>query len=376
MTAARILFTIPNFQTAGSGRALFEVVRRLDRRRFEPWMCVAQRGGRLELEIAAAGIPVLEAPFTVDPRPLGTLWRRAAVAAETFRPYGFAIWHSSHYLDDYTEPLVARQADAAFVFTKKNMSWNRRSWLLRGLLARRIAAQNTDMLEHFFSGPFWARGAWRRRVRLVPRGVDTERFAPAPVPRRPGPRLRLGNVANLVPVKGLETLVAAVARVPGVELEIAGRADDAAYADDLRRQAAELGAPVQLCGAVADVPAFLRGLDLFALPTHAKGRMEGCPVALLEAMACGLPVLASDIPGARDLVEPERSGLLLPPGDVGAWAAALTRLQASPALRAELGAAARRRVCERFPIELEVARHEALYLEILGEDPGPRARQT
>lgn len=363
----RILYTLPNFITAGSGQALFEIARRLDRQRFTPIICVARRGGRLEAAIAAAGIELVEAPFTLPAQPRVSLWRRAGEAAAFFRELHLDLWHSFHYLDDYSEPLIARRLGIPFVFTKKNMSWNQRSWLLRSLLARRIAAQNTDMLQRFYQGPWWARAAWQRRVRLLPRGVDTQRFFPGDErahPPGPGQSLRLGQVAQLLPVKGQDFLVEVVARVPGYLLELAGRPDDAAYATRLDQQIQRSGARVERLGEVVDVASYLRTLDVFALPTRAAGRMEGCPVALLEAMASGLPVLASDIPGNRDLVEHERSGLLLPPEDPDAWVAALERLAASPSLRHQLGTEARRRVLAEFPIEREVTRHEALYCEI------------
>lgn len=360
----RILYTLPNFRSAGSGRALFEVARRLDRRLFEPLIAVASAGGRLEDEVRAAGIPVLERSFTLPIHPRATLWQRAGLAAARFRDLQVDLWHSLHYLDDYSEPLIARRLGVPFVYTKKNMSWNGRSWLLRSLLARRIAAQNTDMLKRFFAGPFWARAAWRKRVRLVPRGVDTARFRPG-TPRSAGERLRLGQVAHLLPVKGQDVLIDAVAGVGGVDLELAGRPDDATWAARLEERIASKGTAATLVGEVVDVPSYLQGLDLFALPTRDAGRMEGCPVALLEAMACGLPVLASDIPGARDLVEHERSGLLVPAGDVDAWREAIRRLAGSAALRQALGAAARQRVVEQFPIECEVTRHQALYCEIV-----------
>ena len=214
----RILFTIPNFITAGSGGAMLNIVRRLDRRLFAPAVCVLKKGGALDAAVEEMGIPFLEAPMLVEPRPLWSLRRRVRQAAAVFRPHSFQLWHSFHYTDDYTEPLVARAAGArAWVFTKKNMGWNRRSWLLRSILASRIAAQNTDMLRRFFGGWFF-----REKAALVPRGVDTERFRPG---LRNGFALRerlgfppeaivAGCVAHLVPVKGHPTLLEAVARFP------------------------------------------------------------------------------------------------------------------------------------------------------------------
>jgi glycosyltransferase involved in cell wall biosynthesis len=363
---APILFTVPNFETAGSGRALFEVARRLDRALFAPSICVARGGGRLAAEVEAAGIPLFEAPFTVAARPLLGLAGRVRAAAAPFAGR-FDLWHSLHYLDDYSEPLIARAAGARFVFTKKNMSWNRRSWLLRSLLSVRIAAQNRAMMRDFF-------GRWplAGRTTYLPRGVDHGRFAPTEAPAaEPGARLRVGLVAHLLPVKGQDLLVEAAARLPQIELHLAGRPLDADYHRRLVARIAELGIGerVFLHGEVTDVPAFLQKLDVFVLASRPRGRMEGCPVALLEAMAAGLPVLAPAIAGAEDLLAEPGCGILLPAEDLPfleRLGRELAALAEDPGRRRRLGDAARRWVLQEFAIEKEVSRHERLYREMLG----------
>lgn len=369
MIPTPILFTIPNFITAGSGQALLNIVARLDRSRFAPAVCVMKKGGELDREVERLGIPLIEAPFTVPAQPYARLLPRAWRAAQAFRPYRFTLWHSFHYADDYTEPIIARLAGArAWVYTKKNMNWRRRAWMLRTWLATRVAAQNQDMLREFFASP-WL----RRKARLIPRGVDTERFRPA-APAQLRLRERLGIapseavavcVAHLVPVKGHPTLLQALTQTPGLHLWIAGKALDEEYAARLRHMTTDLRLEgrVHFLGGVKEVPALLAEADLFVLPT--VGRGEGCPVALLEAMACGKACIATDIPGARDLVVHQESGLLVPPEDPTALAEALTALARAAELRREYGLAARRRVEQHFTIEREVAAHEALYAEIL-----------
>lgn len=369
----RILFTIPNFITAGSGQALLNIVERLDRSRFAPAVCVLKRGGNLAGAVEALGLPLLEAPFTVAPHPLTGLPGRIWEAAGHFRPYGFHLWHSFHYLDDYTEPLIARAAGTrAWVYTKKNMSWGGRGWWVRTRLASRIAAQNRAMLDGFFSHP-----AVRRKVRLIPRGVDAERFRPGTLPRLAiRRRLGLGRetvivgcVAHLVRLKGQRTLIQALARVPDAHLVLAGKPLDAAYAAELRQLGTELRveARVHFVGHVTDVAALHAELDIFVLPTLVRAHLggEGCPVALLEAMASGLPCVATDVPGSQDLIEPGRSGLLVPPEDPAALARAICELCASAERRQMLGRAARQRILDHYTIEREVARHEALYAELL-----------
>lgn len=114
----KILFTIPNFITAGSGQLLLDIAERLDRTRFEPHICVLKRGGRLEELIEALGIPFIERPFTVAPRPLSSLRGNVWRAARPFRSEHYNIWHSFHYSADYTEPLIARASGAkAWVYS-------------------------------------------------------------------------------------------------------------------------------------------------------------------------------------------------------------------------------------------------------------------
>ncbi|HPV05764.1 MAG TPA: glycosyltransferase [Aggregatilineales bacterium] len=367
----RILFTIPNFITAGSGQAMWNVVSRLNPDLFSPAICVLKRGGALEAEIEAAGVSILELPFIVPARPLHRLPAAVIRAARRFRPHGFHIWHSYHYGSDYTEPIIARLAGArAWVYTKKNMSWGDRAWHVRTALASRIAAQNTAMLTRFFAAP-----RVQRKVRMVPRGVDVKKFRPGTPPRL-GLREKLGLsasdivvgcVAHLLPVKGQNILLQAAAKLDGVHLVLAGKRLDESYASALDALCSSLGIAdrVHFLGQVNDIAAFHAELDIFVLPTLARFRMEGCPVALLEAMASGLPCIATDIPGSQDIIEAGKSGILVPAEDPSALARALQQLIADPGRRQALGAAARRRIVECYTIEQEVARHEALYLEVL-----------
>ncbi len=253
------------------------------------------------------------------------------------------------------------------------MSWGERAWQLRSLLASRIAAQNTDMLEQFFSSP-----NLRQKTRLLPRGVDTQLFHPDTAPRL-GLRQKLGIsdqarviacVAHLLPVKGHPTLLKAFAQLssdPPAHLWLAGKPMDAEYANSLQSQVQESGIAerVHFLGDVSHVPALLGEADIFCLPTWARWRMEGCPVAMLEAMACAKACVGTDIPGIRDQIQHEHNGLLVPPEDAAALAAALQRLLDDPSLRQNLGQAARQTVEREYTIEIEAQRHSQLYAELL-----------
>jgi glycosyltransferase involved in cell wall biosynthesis len=364
-----ILFTIPNFITAGSGRAMLNIIERLERSRFLPAVCVLRKGGTLDREVERLGIPFLEAPFTIPARPYTTLLRRAREAAKPFQEHDFQIWHSFHYGDDYTEPIIARFAGArAWIYTKKNMNWRQRSWHVRSLLASRIATQNEDMLKEFFGAPWY-----RRKSRLVRCGVDIEHYSPL-VPARLGLRDRLAIppgaivvvcVAHLVPVKGHPTLLGALAKVPQLHLLIAGKTMDSAYRATLDAQIESLGIAerVRFLGGVEDVPALLAESDIVVLPTNGRG--EGCPVALLEAMSCGRACIATDVSGSRELLVDGRCGLIVPPEDVDSLAIALWRLAEDAGERQRMGSAARERVERCLSITREVEEYQTLYQELV-----------
>jgi glycosyltransferase involved in cell wall biosynthesis len=314
----------------------------------------------------------LEAPFTVPPRPYVTLLPRAFKAARVFRPFRHIAWHSFHYADDYSEPLIARFAGAkGWIYTKKAMGWGSRAWKIRSHLATRIVADNHDMPRLMFD-----QALLRNKVRVIHHGIPPGQFAPG---GRPTLHMRqeigcredevlIGCVAHLVPVKGHPTLLQALAQIPKARLVIAGKPLEADYVASLHQlvDKLRLADRVHFLGGVRDVPGLLSELDIAVLPTWAKGRMEGCPVALLEAMSCGCACVATDIPGSRDLIEHERSGLIVLPEDSATLAHALQRLASSPELRRQFGSAARQRVLDHFTIEKEVAAHEALYAEVLG----------
>ena len=367
-----ILFTIPNFITAGSGRVMFNILTRLDRNRYTPYVCVSRKGGRIESELQELGIPVLELPFTVPVLPYLSFIKRAREAAEPFRRYHFKFWHSFHYLDDYSEAVIARLSGTRhWVYTKKAMSWGTRAWLLRSLLASRIVADNDEMPHLFFD-----RYGLRKKVHIIHHGLPLHQFSPSVPPSLnlrgslniPPAALLVACVAQLVPVKDHPTLLRAFAQVSEAHLLLAGTTIDLPYQQQLQSLCAELGIAdrVHFLGSVSDIPALLAESDIFVLPTMGSGRMEGCPVALLEAMASGLPCIATDIPGSRDLIIPAESGVLVPPSNPEALASALVSLINSPDLRLKYAQNARRRVEENFSIEREVQLHEAMYAEMLG----------
>lgn len=361
-----VLLTIPNFVTAGSGRALVNLAERLDRVHFTPMVGVKyMSGSALEQRLVDQGIEIIEIDLAVPPRPYATLPLRARHAGGQLRQHDIALVHSFDYGDSYTEALAARSAGTRYVSTKKNMGWGSRSWFLRSLFSDRIAVQNEEMFRRFFTHPLL-----RGRTRYVPRGVVIDDFAGegdrAEARERfglPADAIVVGSVASIQDRKNQLLLVRALPGRSDVHLLLAGPTIDGGYLAQVLAEAAARGLEdrVHLVGELDDVRPALAATDVFALASRA----EGSPVALIEAMSAGLPVLATTIPGVAELLEGSDAAILVGPDDVTGAADALAGLCADADQRRRMGEASQLLVRSRRSVDLEVARTESLYLEVL-----------
>jgi glycosyltransferase involved in cell wall biosynthesis len=163
----------------------------------------------------------------------------------------------------------------------------------------------------------------------------------------------------LVRRKGFDLLLAAARKIQRRPLVwIAGEGPER---DELERLIGGLAGRARLLGRRDDVPDLLDAADVVAVPSRA----EGLGVAALEAMAAGRPVVAARVGGLAEVVVDERNGLLVPPEDPSALAAAIQRLEGDPALRARLGAAGLGRLSEGYLASQMVAAYEKLYREVL-----------
>jgi rhamnosyl/mannosyltransferase len=208
------------------------------------------------------------------------------------------------------------------------------------------------------------------KVRVIPFGVDTARFTPPErVMRPPGFPTSPGPVGlfvgRLVGYKGLDILLDALA---GTTLRMVILGDGPLRGPLTERAAAlGLGDRVTFLGAVSNdmLPSYYQAADYFVLPSTTTAEMFG--IVLIEAMACGRPVISTDLPtGVREVNVAGETGLVVPVGDVQMLRQALLRLAGDEAERRRLGAAGRRRVEERFTLRQMVDAHLALYREVTG----------
>jgi glycosyltransferase involved in cell wall biosynthesis len=200
------------------------------------------------------------------------------------------------------------------------------------------------------------RGFPSDRIRVIPGGVTLQRTAPAPARRPPA----LGTAATLDHHKGIDVLLEACARIEQpLTVEIFG---DGPARPELESLAARLGVDATFHGFVDDFRARIASLDLFVLPT----RGDNLPVAVLEAMANAVPVVATHVGGIPELVDDE-SGILVPPDDPAALARACERVLASEDLRTSLARGGVRRVEQHFEVHAVARRLLAVYDELTSE---------
>lgn len=209
------------------------------------------------------------------------------------------------------------------------------------------------------------------RIRQLYSGVDVVRFKPTPANAGPGAgdgdgrTITLGTVGRLDPVKNHASLLTAFAalreRHPRLGLIIVG---DGPLRGALEARAADLGVASQVTftGARNDTPDLMKGFDVFVLPSV----NEGVSNTILEAMATGLPVVATRVGGNPELVADGVTGRLYEPGNPAALQEALLPYLTDPALRGAHGAAARERVVQNFSLDSMVTRYLSLYDELMG----------
>jgi glycosyltransferase involved in cell wall biosynthesis len=279
------------------------------------------------LAMVEEGVDHVHCHFANHPALAGWLVHRLVAI-----PYSFTAHGSDLHVD--RTMLPAKVAEAAFVVT--------------------ISADNQAVIEAT------CRSSAEGKVDVIHCGIDPAAFRPVVRPAD-GP-LRIIAVGTLHEVKGQVHLIEACRRLAergvGFTCRFIGDGPDRAT---LEARVAELGLAhmITFAGRLTSdaVAAALGEADVLAAPSVPTrgGKREGIPVVLMEAMATGLPVVASRLSGIPELVTDGVDGLLVAPGDAGALADALARLAADPAMRARLGAAGRERVVRDFDVDRNAA---------------------
>lgn len=299
----KILFTIPNFDTAGSGWVVLDLIQGL-KDEFEIHVACNHERGELFQLVKNEGIKIHIIEFCVKGKPYVNLLKRMQPIIKFFRENKFDLIHSWHYNDDWTEALAARIAGCTYIYTKKNMSWSGKDWKIRTRLSKFVFTINTSMKRDFFPK--------NKNVRYIPIGIDTNDFKynykaeDLFVNQFPANSKIILSVANMIPVKGIETAIEALAKLDDKSacLALVGAITEEykSILDGLIEKLC-LQRRVKYFGLQKDVRPFLSSADVFVITTLNIGRKEGQGIAPIEAMSVGLPVISSYTSGLIDVME-------------------------------------------------------------------------
>lgn len=357
----------------GAERVAFELVKRLDPERFRRYLCITHArpperraaNERELLELEACGVEVLRLERSGVLSNLA--WARLHRLLVRER---IDVLHAHMPRAGVPGTIVGRLARVPTIVNHEH-GWSFQGKPVRRFLDRNLLARGGDVM---LAVSEWDRSRMVEveripsgRIRIMPNGIP-------PVPAD-GPDVRdelgvpaqgglVGAVGRLYPEKGYDELIGALASLKRggfspIGCVIAGHGPDEGRLNGL---IADLGLAdeVRLLGRRQDVPDVIRALDVAVL----SSRNEGSPLAVLEYMAAGAPIVATAVGGVPELINDGVHGLLVPPRDPDALAGAIRRLLEDRALALRLGDAARERQRANFDLDVVVRRLESLYIEL------------
>ncbi|MFB0565213.1 MAG: glycosyltransferase [Candidatus Aminicenantaceae bacterium] len=368
----KILFVANKTDIFSGGEiSLLELLSRLDTSRFYPIvLCpgegeLAEKARSMDLSVHIVNITTAR---TAD---IKRLIRTAQQIRSIIRKYDVDIVHTNGNRAQFYASLAARRTQARLLWHVRESA--RDLLLYDWFLARsahKIVCVSMSVKKIRFSRFPW----FRPKIDVIFNGVDTRKFARDLRARKAiREELRIGEtdiflgiIGLLVPLKGHLLLFEAVRLVkethPDIKLLVLGKTVDELYATRLKDMVEKLGIRenVIFSNPRDDINAILSALDIFILPSQ----REGFSRILLEAMACSLPIIATDVSGNSEAIVERESGLLVPFGEAKQLAKAIEHFITNTENSRLMGEYARKRVEELFSIESHVSRIEELYCEM------------
>lgn len=376
MRAVRVAFCIDNMNLGGTELNAVRLAPHLQAAGVDLRIFTLARDGPLLARYDALGIPVEQAPIA---RLYGrSAWEAGRRLKRWIRRERIPIVHAHDFYSNIFAAPWARLAGARFLASRR---WwegpDRRAqrWANRAsyLLAHRVVANSPAVADLLVR----SERVGRHRVVVVPNFLDAEAFAPPPPGwvdaaarelNLPDDRLVVGAVANLSPVKNHALLVEAADllrhRWPRLHVVLVGA--DAGSQSELVARVEQLGLAdrVHFAGPRPPLPSPHLLFDISVLTS----RSEGLPNSVLEAMAAGRPIVATEVGAVADAVADGETGYLVPPGDPRALADRIDRLLADPGLRARLGARGAQVAGERYTAGAAVAALLRVYQDLARMD--------
>ena len=371
-----VCFLIDNLNRAGTENHLLQLIRDLDRSRFHPVLVLLDGQSDVSRSLEPENCEVVRLG-------LRSFFRASAIGSLL----RFSKWLKQHQIDvlqlhfpdsSLFGAIAGRLAGVpCIVRTRRNSGywmtrmhrWRGRlvSWLADVAIANSQASRESVIVQEH---------AMADTVTVIPNGVDLERFDFSGLSlRRRTPVRRIGMLTNLRPVKRVDDFIRAAAKLadayPDMMFAIAGDGPQRRELEWLIKEH-RIQDQVELFGPTDDVPGFLAMMDALVICSES----EGLSNSMLEGMASGLPIIATDIAGNRSVVADEKNGLLVPVGDVSKLANAIERLYLDEALAGRLGDSARRFVADHLTHEIMMDRYQSFYLEALQQKRQQASQKT
>lgn len=378
----KIVFLINTLGFGGTERQLLETLRGLDKERFAPYVLSIPADGRLREAIERERIPGAYLGMSLSsgrfhPRSYLMLCRVFHEITGILRKERPHILQTYLFWTNIYGAIVGKIANVPVILTGRRETFDPRykrfpnQWL-QNMTNRTVTAVianshavKAECLQH-------ERHLDASRIEVIHNGVDIERFRGGAASIRlkqeldlPDDAMIVGIVGRLHPRKGHRIFLEAAAHIlrvhPRARFLIIGR--DQGMQADLMRQAEQTAIrhAVRFLGEQRDIPDLLALLDVQVCASF----IEGLSNAVLEGMASGKPVVATNIAGNPELISDGDTGLLIPAGDAGACAEAVCRLLADRELRNKMGAAAQARVRQHFSVARMISQTEAVYEKYL-----------
>ena len=355
---------------AGMENGVINVCHRLPSEEFAPSICTFRAGGAAEerVDIGRVGLFNVKRHFGNDPSlPFRLAWLLRRRRIDVLHTHGWAtlieglaaarlagvrtVIHGEHgNIDDRPRQLFAQR-----------WGWRKVDRVLS------VSSALADRLASVVGFP-------RERIHVIPNGVDTDRFRPSDTSKSelrrqlglPSGGLLIGMVARFVPFKDHAGVFGTLAKLREAQIEVhLALAGDGPLGDELKQLAGKLDIAdrVHFLGELARVEPLLGALDVFV---SNSSHNEGMSNAILEAMASGVPVVATRVAASPELLDEGKAGILIPPRDTEALAAALRQLVDRPGFQLSLSQVGRQRAVDCYSISSMVESYSRLYLQAAG----------
>lgn len=355
----KILQILPELNVGGVERGTVDLAKELVKLGHKA--VVVSNGGDLVADIEKAGVIHYQLP--VHRKSIVNIIRMVGRLAEIIRKEEIDVVHARSRMPAWVAFFACRRTQIAFVTTCHGYYQKHPFSLVMGWAKRVIVPSNViarHMIDDF--------GVAYERIRFIPRSVDLNKFKYASPDKRTGNSFNVGIIGRLTPIKGHLHFIKAMAKVarvnPNVKIWIVGDAPSSkdAYKEQLRVLVKRLGLEdcTEFLGTQKDVPSILAHLNLLVLSTTVQ---EAFGRVIVEAQACGVPVVATAVGGVIDIIENNKTGIIVSPADPQAMAEAIIKIMKDKDLALKLAEEAYKKVREKYGVELMVEKTLAVYKE-------------